>query len=172
MDTALRERLAGLSPSGAPSCSPASAPRRRCAGAASCPARSRRCRRAPRLSYAQQRMWFLDQLMDHQAIYHTPVVLRLRGPLDVAALGRAVTGLAGRHAVLRTRFAPDRQIVEEPPASVPLPLEDLPGLDADGRERAVREHVARAARSRSTSPRPPRCGRGCGGSPPTTTCSP
>ncbi|NEB75231.1 hypothetical protein G3I40_08305, partial [Streptomyces sp. SID14478] len=81
------------------------------------------------MSYAQQRMWFLDQLMDHQAIYHTPVVLRLRGPLDVPALGRALTALVARHAVLRTRFAQDRQIVEDPPAAVPLPLEDLPGLD-------------------------------------------
>lgn len=98
------------------------------------------------MSYAQQRMWFLDQLMDHQAVYHTPVVLRLRGPLDVPALGRALTDLVARHAVLRTRFAQDRQIVDDPPACVPLPLEDLSGLDAAGRERAMHEHVARAAR--------------------------
>ncbi|MFI6875972.1 condensation domain-containing protein [Streptomyces sp. NPDC050400] len=148
MDTALRERLAGLSPERRAELLARLRAKEAVRGRGELPgpiAPLPPGTTAP-LSYAQQRMWFLDQLMDHQAIYHTPVVLRLRGPLDVAALGRAVTGLTARHAVLRTRFARDRQIVEEPPESVPLPLEDLPGLDADGRERALREHVARAAR--------------------------
>ncbi|MFD5514910.1 condensation domain-containing protein [Streptomyces sp. NPDC127066] len=148
MDTALRERLATLSPE------------RRAELLARLRSKETERGRGDRpgpitplppgtvapMSYAQQRMWFLDQLMDHQATYHTPVVLRLRGPLDVSALGRALTALVTRHAVLRTRFAQDRQIVEDPPTSVPLPLEDLPGLDAAGRERAMQEHVARAAR--------------------------
>ncbi|RII13399.1 Linear gramicidin synthase subunit D [Streptomyces sp. YIM 130001] len=148
MDTDLRERLATLSPERRAEL----LARLRAEG----PARRRGGMPGPvpplppdtvaPMSYAQQRMWFLDQLMEHQAIYHTPVVLRLRGPLDVSALGRALTALVARHAVLRTRFARDQQIVEDPPASVPLPLEDLSGLDASGRERAVYEHVAQAAR--------------------------
>ncbi|WPP34315.1 condensation domain-containing protein [Streptomyces sp. CL7] len=148
MDTVLRERLATLSPERRAELlarlRSRDASRERDGGSA--PITPLPPGTAAPMSYAQQRMWFLDQLMDHQAIYHTPVVLRLRGPLDVPALGRALTGLVARHAVLRTRFARDRQIVEDPPARVPLPLEDMSGLDAAGRDRALREHVARAAR--------------------------
>jgi amino acid adenylation domain-containing protein len=55
-------------------------------------------------SYAQQRLWFLDRLEPESAAYHVPVVSRLRGRLDVAALGRALTALGERHESLRTTF--------------------------------------------------------------------
>ncbi|MDT0477974.1 condensation domain-containing protein, partial [Streptomyces sp. DSM 41014] len=56
------------------------------------------------LSFAQQRLWFLNQLGLNQQEYLVPRVLRLRGGLDVAALEAAFSGLAARHEVLRTRF--------------------------------------------------------------------
>ncbi len=57
------------------------------------------------LSAAQQRLWVLEQLDPGTAVYHLPVVLRLRGRLDVPALSRALSTVVGRHEALRTRFA-------------------------------------------------------------------
>ncbi|MCD0252311.1 hypothetical protein JWH16_00020, partial [Xanthomonas campestris pv. campestris] len=57
------------------------------------------------LSWAQQRLWFLDQL-DQAAggAYHMPVALRLRGALDVPALRAALLRIVERHENLRTCF--------------------------------------------------------------------
>ncbi|MGW3992726.1 amino acid adenylation domain-containing protein [Amycolatopsis sp. NPDC004772] len=56
------------------------------------------------LSSGQQRLWFLDQLAPGSAEYHTSAGFRLRGPLSVDALARALTALAERHESLRTTF--------------------------------------------------------------------
>ncbi|MDT0478066.1 beta-ketoacyl synthase N-terminal-like domain-containing protein, partial [Streptomyces sp. DSM 41014] len=56
------------------------------------------------LSFAQQRLWFLDQLGLDGLDLSIPGMWRLRGGLDVAALEAAFSGLAARHEVLRTRF--------------------------------------------------------------------
>ncbi|HEX3788439.1 MAG TPA: non-ribosomal peptide synthase/polyketide synthase [Pseudonocardiaceae bacterium] len=56
------------------------------------------------LSFAQQRLWFLDQFEQDSAEYLSRFAVRLRGPLDVAALRRALTALVARHESLRTTF--------------------------------------------------------------------
>ncbi|MBC3302905.1 non-ribosomal peptide synthetase [Pseudomonas sp. SWRI18] len=59
------------------------------------------------LSYAQERQWFLWQLDPHSAAYHVPRALRLKGPLDCAALQRAFDTLVARHESLRTHVQQD-----------------------------------------------------------------
>lgn len=93
------------------------------------------------LSYAQRRLWFIDQLEGSSAEYNMPQALRLRGRLDLGALQRAIDTIVERHESLRTHFAQIEgepvQIVE-PPRAFELPIEDLSGLGEDEqRDRAL-----------------------------------
>jgi acyl carrier protein len=56
------------------------------------------------LSFAQERLWFIDQLEPGNAIYNIPGVMRLEGRLDLEALERSVNEIVRRHESLRTRF--------------------------------------------------------------------
>ncbi|MGW5281074.1 non-ribosomal peptide synthase/polyketide synthase [Streptomyces collinus] len=80
------------------------------------------------LSYAQQRLWFLDRFEPGSTEYTTLSVLRLRGPLDRSALRTALDGLVTRHEALRTTFTErDGQALQVvgPPHRVDLPVDDL-----------------------------------------------
>ncbi|MGS0897588.1 condensation domain-containing protein, partial [Burkholderia stagnalis] len=97
------------------------------------------------LSFAQQRMWFLDRLDRRaSAAYHVPAGVRLRGELDVAALRRALDRIVERHEVLRTRFeAEDGDPVQRIDALAPFALDehDLRGL-ADAEDALLRHAEA------------------------------
>src|SRR6185369_4136808 len=56
------------------------------------------------LSFAQQRLWFLDRLEPESAAYNLPVALRLLGRLDFSHLSAALAGILRRHEALRTSF--------------------------------------------------------------------
>lgn len=56
------------------------------------------------LSYAQQRLWFIDQMEPGASTYNVPAAARVQGPIDVRVLERAVGDVVRRHEILRTRF--------------------------------------------------------------------
>jgi nonribosomal peptide synthetase DhbF len=56
------------------------------------------------LSFAQQRLWFLHQLVPASGAYNLPCTLRLTGPLDIAALEQSLDAVIARHEALRTTF--------------------------------------------------------------------
>ena len=56
------------------------------------------------LSYAQQRLWFLDQLEPNSALYNIPIALHLEGTLNQAALEQSLQEIIVRHEALRTNF--------------------------------------------------------------------
>ncbi|HXO20594.1 MAG TPA: amino acid adenylation domain-containing protein [Thermoanaerobaculia bacterium] len=102
------------------------------------------------LSFAQERLWFLDRLEPGGSLYNIPAALRATGALDVAALALALQEIAGRHETLRTTFSqregePYQAIA--PSARLDLPIVDLSGLPPGSRE-AVAESWVRAEAAR------------------------
>ncbi|MEU7872357.1 amino acid adenylation domain-containing protein [Dactylosporangium sp. NPDC049140] len=99
------------------------------------------------LSFAQERLWFMEQYAPGTAAYVVPVALRLEGPLDERAVAVALGAIVARHESLRLRVAatddgrPHPHIA--PPAPVDLAVVSVPdGLGAAGRDRRTREIVA------------------------------
>jgi hypothetical protein len=89
------------------------------------------------LSFAQQRLWFLDQLFPGSSVYNIPAAVRLTGPLNVHALGDSLSELVRRHESLRTVFTdiggqPAQTILQ--PWKVRVPLVDLSLLSDTERE--------------------------------------
>ena len=89
------------------------------------------------LSFAQQRLWFLDQLEPSTSAYTISAALRLTGLLNVAALAQSLNEIIRRHEALRTTFA----VMEGQPVQVitptlhlSLPVVDLRALPEARRE--------------------------------------
>ncbi|MFI7673278.1 amino acid adenylation domain-containing protein [Actinophytocola sp. NPDC049390] len=87
------------------------------------------------LSFAQQRLWFLDQLEPDGDEYLIRRALRLSGPVDVTALEVALSGVVARHDALRTRFAAGEDgrpyAVVDPPAPVPVRVVEVTADEVD-----------------------------------------
>jgi amino acid adenylation domain-containing protein len=101
------------------------------------------------LSFAQQRLWFLDSMQPGTSTYNIPAVLDLSGALDVPALERALGEVVRRHEALRTVFAladgAPVQVVA-PPAAFALRVTDLGALSADERAAETERRTAAEAR--------------------------
>ena len=112
------------------------------------PTRIPRDRELP-LSYAQQRIWFHDQLVPGNASYNIATAVQLRGDLDLEALRQSLGDVVARHESLRSTFREGSdgavQIVA-PPGPFELPLTDLSnGAQAD-REKRARKAIAAETR--------------------------
>ncbi|UFH57438.1 amino acid adenylation domain-containing protein [Spirosoma sp. KNUC1025] len=82
------------------------------------------------LSFAQKRLWIIDQIDGSQGAYNVPIVLAIRGPLNQLALQKSLNEIIRRHSILHTTFgfangAPFQQI--EPPFSLPITVSEIPG---------------------------------------------
>ena len=83
------------------------------------------------LSFAQQRLWFLDQLHPGRSTYNIARKIRMRGVLDVEALRRSIDGIVARHETLRTTMVAVEGIPQQIIASslhIPLSVTDLSAL--------------------------------------------
>src|SRR5205807_4218919 len=87
------------------------------------------------LSFAQERLWLLDQLQPGNVAYNIPIAVRLRGPLDPRRFARCLDAVAARHESLRTTFhavdgRPFQRIA--PALALALPVVDLRGAGSAG----------------------------------------
>jgi amino acid adenylation domain-containing protein len=94
------------------------------------------------LSFAQQRLWFMDQLEEQSPTYNMPSALRLTGALDRVALERSLSEILRRHEILRTSY---RLVDGEPvqhihrPAPIGLEIVDLAGISLSEQSERVRQ---------------------------------
>ncbi|MCP4656631.1 MAG: non-ribosomal peptide synthetase, partial [bacterium] len=100
------------------------------------------------LSFAQQRLWFLDQFEPASPAYNMPNALRLSGAVNAARLEWIFNALVRRHELLRTTFPAvagrPRQVIA-PRLELPLPLADLQNLAAERRQAEARRLAAEEA---------------------------
>lgn len=89
------------------------------------------------LSFAQQRLWFLDQLIPNNPFYNIPLALHLTGSLKLAALEQTFNEIVQRHEALRTTIVVQKgqpvQVIN-PTLTIPLPIIDLRQLPQAERE--------------------------------------
>ena len=107
-------------------------------------------------SFAQQRLWFLDQLAPGNPFYNVSTALRLTGSLNFTALKQTFNEIERRHETLRTTFVMvEQQPVQAIPAescanassvTIPLPLIDLRNFESQERETQVQQIVTQEAR--------------------------
>ncbi|HVF56733.1 MAG TPA: condensation domain-containing protein, partial [Pyrinomonadaceae bacterium] len=101
------------------------------------------------LSFAQQRLWFLDQLDPGSAAFNIAGALRMTGRLDTAALGRSLNEIVRRHESLHTSFVASggqpAQVVAPAP-HLALPIEELTAATGDERDEELRRLMDEEAR--------------------------
>jgi hypothetical protein len=102
-----------------------------------------------RLSFAQQRLWFIDQMTPGVTAYNVPNAMRLTGPLEIEALAQALEAILARHEVLRTNFISQNgnplQVIAERWKPV-LRVVDIGSLDKDEQEAETRRLLEEEAR--------------------------
>jgi amino acid adenylation domain-containing protein len=109
------------------------------------------------LSFAQQRLWFLDRLAPGEAGYNVPTAVLVDGPLDRSALRRALEAVVARHDSLRTTFelreGSPVQVVDDP-AAVSLPMIDLEACGGEASPELARicDEIAHLPFDLSTGP--------------------
>ncbi len=100
------------------------------------------------LSWAQERLWFLNQLEGASATYNMPAAFRINGNLDINALQQALSEIVRRHEVLRTSFQTVNgtpiQVID-PEATLNINLVDLQQLEATERETVLQQQVQKEA---------------------------
>ncbi|MHC5741521.1 MAG: non-ribosomal peptide synthetase [Nostoc sp.] len=99
-------------------------------------------------SFAQQRLWFLDQLAPGNPFYNVSTALHLTGSLNFSALKQTFNEIVRRHETLRTRFVMvEQQPVQAiaPSLTIPLPLIDLRNFDSPERDTRVQQIVTQEA---------------------------
>ncbi len=141
------ERLAAEAPlPGAPGTPDAPAPcaRRR-------PIPRRKAEAPAALSFAEQRLWFFDQLQPGHPFYNLPAAARLRGALDLDVLRRSLHNLVARHESLRTTYPAGQGLARRqvhPPGDTPFEVVDLRPVDGARREvelqRLLRDEASRS----------------------------
>ena len=101
------------------------------------------------LSFAQSRLWFLDQFTPGSTAYTLPMYTRLRGALDVAVLEKSLSEVTRRHEILRTVFpavdgSPSQVILPAFPCAIPLT--DLSSIPMEERESRALQFAAAEAK--------------------------
>lgn len=110
------------------------------------------------LSFAQQRLWFLDQLVPNNAFYNVPAAVRLTGSLNLAALEQAFNEIVLRHEALRTTFVilegrPVQAIAPTLTVSLPvIGLRELPEAERELQSRRLTTEDAQRPFNLSTGP--------------------
>jgi iturin family lipopeptide synthetase A len=97
------------------------------------------------LSFAQERLWFMDRMRPGLTAYNIPAAWRLAGTVDPGALERALGEIVRRHEVLRTAFPDEGGVPVQavaPFAGFALQVEEVPGADAEAREGLARRRIA------------------------------
>ncbi|MDY7012705.1 MAG: condensation domain-containing protein, partial [Cyanobacteriota bacterium] len=103
------------------------------------------------LSFAQQRLWFLNQLDPEDYAYNIPIAVRISGSLNMTVLEKSLNEIVRRHESLRTAFTTvDNQPLQIISAQLHLPISTIdlrPRLNSENEETVIRDYAIRAAQT-------------------------